>query len=219
MLLFVKSNLFLVLFSFVESLFRIIQFGPFVMTEITKSFASKYQNDDPKSPFRYGPYHMAKVGCVFPTVVVAKLLHAKFEPNRKDALHFTKLTYLSPFVHQGAQFRYHKTNRFLNNGKRSSRPENKFTFNRIINIAIRIIQSEKFFNQHVITIFIFTFPIQNITTLIHHNISTVCLSSFQNSCYNSYCMNSSQMLAVRALRMNDIKRSFYVLVDFRKMTF
>ena len=92
----------------------------------------------------------------------------------------TELTYLSPFVHQGALFRYHKTSRFLNNGKISAWPGIEFTFNRIINIAIRIIQSEKFFNQHVITIFIFTFPIQNITTLIHHNISTVCLLSFQN---------------------------------------
>ena len=77
MLLFVKSNLFLILFSFVESLFRIIQFGPFVMTEITKSFASKYQNDHPKWLFP----DMSKVGCVVPTIAVAKLLHAEFRPS------------------------------------------------------------------------------------------------------------------------------------------
>ena len=126
------------------------------MTKIAKSLASKYQNDHRKMD-RDGP--------------------------KMDRI---KLTCLSPSVHQEAQFRYHKTNRFLNNGKNSSRPKNEFTFNRIINIAIRIIKSEKFFYQHVITIFIFTFPIQNITTLIHHNISSVCLLSFQNFFHSTW---------------------------------
>ena len=136
------------------------------MTKIAESLASKYQNDHPKTD-RDGP-KMDRDG------------------PKMDRKWTEYKTYMSvSFCASGGSISIPQNQQIPKKMVKNQRNRKMITFNRIINIAIRIIKSEKFFYQHVITIFIFTFPIQNITTLIHHNISTVCLLSFQNFCHGA----------------------------------